>query len=61
MGFNKRYVNHQNTLVALKSNKLKEYYGKSDTLIFEDNESERIYSLFVEGKTEDEILKLINL
>jgi hypothetical protein len=61
MGFNKRYVNYQNTLVALKSNKLKEYYGKADTLIFEDNESEKVYSLFVEGKTEDEILKQINL
>lgn len=61
MGFNKRYVNYQNTLVALKSNKLKEFYGKADAFIFEDNESEKIYTLFVEGKTEDEILNQINL
>ena len=61
MGFNKRYVNYQNTLNALQSNNLKEYYGKSDTLIFDDENSERVYNLFVNGKTEEEILKLLNL
>lgn len=61
MGFNKRYVNYQNTLNALQSNNLKEYYGKSDTLIFDDEKSERVYNLFVNGKTEEEILKLLNL
>jgi hypothetical protein len=61
MGFNKRYVNYQNTLNALQLNNLKEYYGKADTLIFDDEKSERVYSLFVNGKTEEEILKLLNL
>ena len=61
MGFNKRYVNYHNTLNALQSNNLKEYYGKSDTLIFDDENSERVYNLFVNGKTEEEILKLLNL
>jgi hypothetical protein len=59
MGFNKRYINHQNTLIALQSNRLKEYYGKTDAFIFQDYESEKIYDLFVEGKTEKEILKII--
>lgn len=61
MGFNKRYVNYQNTLRALNSNSLKEYYGKADTLMFDDEKSERVYTLFVGGKTEEEILKLLNL
>ncbi len=60
MGFNKRYINYQNTLNALKSNKLKEYYGNADAFIFDDNISEKVYSLFIEGKTEEEIIKLIN-
>lgn len=60
MGFNKRYINYQNTLIALKSNKLKEYYGKADALVFDDNLSEKVYNFFLEGKTEEEIIKLIN-
>jgi hypothetical protein len=59
MGFNKRYINYQNTLIALQSNKLKEYYGKSDALIFDDYISEKVYNLFIEDKTEKEIIKLI--
>lgn len=61
MGFFKRYVNFENTLTALKSGKLKEYYGNADTFIFEDKESLQVHSLFVDGKTEEEILKLLNL
>ena len=59
MGFNKRYINYQNTLIALQSNKLKEYYGKSDALIFDDYISEKVYNLFIKNKTEKEIMKLI--
>ena len=59
MGFNKRYIDYQNTLIALQSNKLKEYYGKSDALIFDDYISEKVYNLFIEDKTEKEIMKLI--
>jgi hypothetical protein len=60
MGFNKRYINYQNTLIALQSNKLKEYYGNADVIICDDYISEKVYNLFVEGKTEEEIIKLIN-
>jgi len=60
MGFNKRYINYQNTITALQSNKLKDYYGKSDAFIFDDERSAKVYNLFVEGKTTDEILKLLN-
>ena len=59
MGFNKRYIYYQNTLIVLQSNKLKEYYGKSDALIFDDYISEKVYNLFIEDKTEKEIMKLI--
>jgi hypothetical protein len=59
MGFNKRYIDYQNTLIALQSNKLKEYYGKSDALIFDDYISEKVYNLFIKNKTEKEIMKLI--
>ena len=60
MGFNKRYINYQNTLIALQSNKLKEYYGNADAFIFNDNISEKVHSLFIEGKKTDEILKFLN-
>lgn len=60
MGFNKKYIDYQNTINALQSNRLKEYYGKTDAFIFQDYESEKIYNLFVEGKTDEEIIKLIN-
>jgi hypothetical protein len=60
MGFNKRYINYQSTIIALQSNTLKDYYGKSDAFIFDDERSEKVYNLFVEGKTDEEIIKLIN-
>ena len=44
---------------ALKKNKLKEYYGKSDALFFEDKESLKVYDLHNEGNTDEEILKII--
>lgn len=61
MGFNKRYVSLDSTISALKKNDLKGYYGKSDMLIFEDPSSSKIYSLYQEGKTEEEILSLLNI
>lgn len=61
MGFNKRYVFLEFTLKALKSGNLKGYYGKSDMLIFEDTTSSKIYNLYKEGKTEKEIITLLNL
>jgi hypothetical protein len=46
---------------ALKEGKLKEYYGKSEMLLFQDNTCSLIYNLHLEGKPDDEILKTINL
>lgn len=60
MGFNKRFVSLNDSLSALKNGNLRSYYGKSDILIFEDNLSSQIFSLFQEGKTEQEILLTIN-
>ena len=59
MGFNKRHINIERSLKLLHENKLKEYYGKSDALFFEDKESLKVYDLHNEGKTDEEILKII--
>jgi len=56
MGFNKRYINSENSIKALKDNNLKGYYGKSDMLLFEDSLSSQIHELFLDGKSEKEIL-----
>ena len=59
MGFNKRHINIERSLKLLHENKLKEYYGKSDALFFEDKESLKVYDLHNEGNTDEEILKII--
>jgi len=60
MGFNKRYVFSTSSVEALKKNSLKQYYGKSDALVFMDKISSDIYYLYKEGKTDEEILSIIN-
>lgn len=60
MGFNKRWVVLDRCIDALKENKLTQYYGKSDALIFEDKMSTIIYDLHCEGKSDKEILIIIN-
>lgn len=60
MGFNKRYINSERSIYALKENNLKGYYGKSDMMIFEDEISSLIYDLFKKGNTDTEILSIIN-
>jgi hypothetical protein len=60
MGFNKRHVVLDRCIEALKNNNLRGYYGKSDMLYFEDDLSSRIHDLFLEGKTDVEILSIIN-
>lgn len=60
MGFNKRYIGLDNCIIALKDGKLKEYYGKSDMLLFENNTCSFIYELYSRGKTNEEILTIIN-
>lgn len=60
MGFNKRYVDSIRSIAALKKNDLRSLYGKSDMLLFEDNLSSKIFELYVKGKNDQEILKIIN-
>ena len=60
MGFNKRFVVLEHCINALKKDNLKDYYGKSDMLVFEDTTSSKIYDLNKQGKTEKEILLIIN-
>jgi hypothetical protein len=59
MGFNKRYINSENCIQALNDNNLKGYYGKSDMLIFDDSLSSLIHELFLQGKSDKEILIII--
>jgi hypothetical protein len=61
VGFNKRYITKQSSLTALNDNRLNLYYGRADVMIFEDDLSEIIYDLYLSGKTEQEILNIINL
>lgn len=56
MGFNRRYVSLENSIKALEKSDLKSYYGKSDALIFEDETSSKIYELYKQGISEQEIL-----
>lgn len=60
MGFNKRWVDLERCLNALKEGNLKQYYGKSDMLVFENQTCSYIYELYNQGKTDKEILKIIN-
>jgi hypothetical protein len=60
MGFNKKIVNYDVLLNYLKEGRLKEYYGNNDMLIFEDTSSARIHNLYLEGKSDTEILSIIN-
>ena len=60
MGFNKRFVDSKNSIIALNNDNLRAYYGKSDALFFEDSLSSQIYDFYKQGKSEKEILFLIN-
>ena len=61
MSFNKRWVALDQCVSALKEGKLKEYYGKSEMLLFQDTICSLIYNLHLEGKTDEEILKTTKL
>ena len=60
MGFNKRYVDSKSSIQALRNDDLKNYYGKSDALIFEDQLSSEIYELYKKGISNKEIILIIN-
>lgn len=61
MGFNKRYLSVERCINALKNSSLRELYGKSDMLIFEDQQSSEIYNLYKIGKSDEEIAKIFNI
>jgi hypothetical protein len=61
MSLNKRWVILDQCVSALKEGRLKEYYGKSDMLYFENDTCSLIFNMHMQGKTDDEILKTINL
>lgn len=60
MSVNKRWVRFDHCLAALKEGRLREYYGKSDMLYFENDTCSLIFDLHVQGKTDEQILNLIN-
>jgi len=57
MGFHKRYLNKEIIYRSLKENKIINLFTKADAFVFEDNESSYAYTLFEEGKTNNEILE----
>jgi hypothetical protein len=59
MSINKRWVSLEQCISALKEGKLKQYYGKSEILLFEDNTCSLIYKLHIQGKSDNEILNTI--
>jgi hypothetical protein len=59
MSFNRRWVNLDQCISALKEGKLKQYYGKSEILLFENNTCSLIYKLYTQGKSDEEILNTI--
>jgi len=60
MGLNKQYINFKSTLNSLSTNGLKLYYRNGNVLMFEDIESSMVHDLHVEGKSDKEILTIIN-
>jgi hypothetical protein len=59
MSLNKRWVILDQCVSALKKGKLKEYYGKSDILYFENDACSLIFNMHIQGKTDKEILNMI--
>jgi hypothetical protein len=60
VGFNKKNINLKLTLETLESKGLKELYGNADAITFEDVDSSNIHQLFLEGKTDEQIISIIN-
>jgi len=60
MGFHKRYLNIDIVLNNLEKNNIVNLFTKADAFIFEDKESSYAYSLFEDGKSNNEILQILN-
>ena len=61
MGFNKRYFSLNNTIRALKKNDLESYFKSGDILVFQEKTTSYIHELFKEGKSEQEIINILNI
>jgi hypothetical protein len=59
MGFHRRIINEEVTKEYITSNKLEVLYS-SESLIFMDELSSEVFEYFKNGKTNEEILSLIN-
>jgi hypothetical protein len=61
MGLNRRFINYQETLTALKSDTLSEYYGMTELFYFQDELSQYVYDLHSKGKSSRQILRWLKL
>lgn len=58
MGFHKRYISIQIIEKIIKNNQnLKEFFNKSDAIIFTDNVSLEIYNLVMSNKSYQHLIK----
>jgi hypothetical protein len=60
VGLNKQYINFKSTLNSLSTNGLELYYRNGYVLMFEDLESSMVHDLHIDGKSDKEILTIIN-
>lgn len=60
MGFHRRIINSELSLDFLKKNKLSLLYS-SESLIFTDEISSKVFELFKSGKKENEILEQLKI
>jgi hypothetical protein len=60
MGFNRRIINDKKTISHLLDGSLSELYN-CDNIIIDDNFSSFVRHLFLDKKSESEILKILNI
>lgn len=60
MGFHKRYISFETLLSSLKKNESLNRVFNAEALIFTDDLSEKIYQLYNQGLTNNEILNKLN-
>lgn len=61
MGFHRRYISEQTTLHYLHQHNLDGLYGKADAFIFMDEFSHKVYKLFNQKLSEQEIITIFKL
>jgi hypothetical protein len=60
VGLNKQYINFNSTLNSLLLGELQFFYKIGYALMFEDIESSIVHDLYLNGKSDKEILTIIN-